>query len=405
MKQPIQNRRSFLKTISQAGALTAGFHLVPQLVTATGKVKTLTDESNGFAALPYLQYTGPDSICISWITDKPAFSWVAYGKKGSGLELKKYNETEGLIEAYNTVNSVIITGLQPDTEYEYKIVSKEITKFQPYSLAYGNTPETPVYSFKTAAANAKEVSWLVFNDIHDRPQSIPHLLGLNKGENFDYAFFNGDMFDYQTDEQQIIDHFLKPCSSSFATTTPFLFVRGNHETRGKFARNLKNYLGVKNTKGYYAYQYGPVFNIIIDTGEDKKDEHPVYAGIVNFDAYRQEQALWLEQVMKSKAYKKSRYKVVMMHIPPFHSDEEHGTVQCRMLFAPLFEKYKIDALICGHTHRHGLHLADKDHSYPVIIGGGPRDGRRTLIKAKATGSQLSITMLDDAGQEIGKVVK
>ena len=89
--------------------------------------------------------------------------------------------------------------------------------------------------------------------------------------------------------------------------------------------------------------------------------------------------------MKSSAYRKAKYKVVMMHIPTFYSGDGHGTLHCRKLFSPLFDKYKIDVLICGHTHTYGVHppVAGK-HRYPIIIGGGPTKGKRTLIKVKAT---------------------
>ncbi|MFX5956655.1 hypothetical protein ABTF01_19885, partial [Acinetobacter baumannii] len=89
-------------------------------------------------------------------------------------------------------------------------------------------------------------------------------------------------------------------------------------------------------KYYYAYQWGPVYNIVLDTGEDKPDDAPVYAGIVDFDSYRREQAAWLEQEMQKPAFKKAPFRVVMMHIPHFYSGDWHGTLHCRELFAPLF---------------------------------------------------------------------
>ena len=76
--------------------------------------------------------------------------------------------------------------------------------------------------------------------------------------------------------------------------------------------------------------------------------------------------------------------MVMMHIPHYYSGEAHGTLHCRELFAPLFDKYKIDLFIAGHTHKFGVFdPVPGKHSYPIIIGGGPKEGTRTLIKVKA----------------------
>src|SRR5699024_4853818 len=111
--------------------------------------------------------------------------------------------------------------------------------------------------------------------------------------------------------------------------------------------------------------------------------------------FRREQALWLENVMTSKAYRKSPFKVVLMHIPPFHSGDWHGTMHCRELFAPLFEKYNVDVVISGHTHRYGIHKPNDEHSFPIVIGGGPKEGQRTIIHLSANQSQLSIKMKDD----------
>jgi 2',3'-cyclic-nucleotide 2'-phosphodiesterase (5'-nucleotidase family) len=141
---------------------------------------------------------------------------------------------------------------------------------------------------------------------------------------------------------------------------------------------------------------------VLDTGEDKPDEEPVYAGIVNFDEYRRKQAIWLESIMNSNEYQEAHFKVVLMHIPPFHSGDWHGTTHCRKLFSPLFEKYKIDMVIAGHTHKHGVHKPQEDHSYPIIIGGGPREGTRTLLRLDATLNNLKVRMKNDDGKIVGE---
>ena len=102
---------------------------------------------------------------------------------------------------------------------------------------------------------------------------------------------------------------------------PFIFVRGNHETRGKFAREFPDYF---HQVGYAAFTLGPVRFVILDTGEDKPDTEPVYAGIVDFDGYRIEQAAKLKLEIESKAFKKAAFRIVMMHIPPRFSGEWHG---------------------------------------------------------------------------------
>lgn len=401
-------RRRFISNLSSAGALGLVGSLLPleaiANTTANADLQTPVLAEHTFLTKPYLQVPTTTSITIRWITNLLCHSWVEYGE-GTSLDQKAQSVTSGLVDAHNRINAISLQNLKPNTLYSYKVCSKEITSFQPYSIKYGQTISSDVYSFTTPKENPEEVSWLIMNDLHDRPKSIPHLLNINGSDPYDYVFFNGDIFDYQENEQQIIDHMITPCTDIFASTKPFLFVRGNHETRGKYARELKNYFSTKNDKGYYAYQWGPVFNIVLDSGEDKLDTHPVYGGIVDFDQYRIEQAKWVEEVMKTKAFRKAKYRVVMMHIPYFYPKYEqdgHGTIHCRDLFSPLFDKYKVDLMVSGHTHRYGIHPPTAEHSYPIVIGGGPQDGNRTLIKVKANEKNLNLVMLKDDGTEIGK---
>ncbi|MFT4202874.1 MAG: metallophosphoesterase [Chitinophagaceae bacterium] len=58
---------------------------------------------------------------------------------------------------------------------------------------------------------------------------------------YDFVFLHGDMFDYQTGEQQLTDHLIQRCTDSFAEEKPFIYIRGNHEVRGKLAQEIKPY--------------------------------------------------------------------------------------------------------------------------------------------------------------------
>lgn len=398
------DRRNFIGDISKAGI----FGTLATLLPGTSSAQILDafsadpDKGHVFLSEPYLQAPTANSMTLRWITNKLSYSWIDFGKDET-LGAKAHRVTEGLVDAYNRINAITLEGLKAGTKYYYQVHSKEIIDFQPYNLEYGETISSPVLSFSTPEVTPESVSWLVLNDIHDRPASIPHLIKLNGNSPYDYVFYNGDMFDYQTDEQQIIDHLLKPSTEAFASSKPFIFVRGNHETRGKFCRDLPNYFSNIGGKGYFAYEWGPVFNLVLDTGEDKPDEHPVYAGIVDFDQYRREQANWMEEVMRSRAFQEAKFRVVMMHIPPFHSGDWHGTLHCRKLFAPLFEKYGVDLVISGHTHRHGIWPSSEEHSYPIAIGGGPKEGNRTLIKLQADQKNLNLEMLLDDGSQIGNL--
>ncbi|MBB2147571.1 metallophosphoesterase [Pedobacter gandavensis] len=389
-----ENRRSFLK-----GGLVLGGLALLKPERAISRPNEPIFEEFKILIGPYLQTNFGNSISILWITNKDSSSWVEYGESADLLDKKAYGKSDLGLKPASRLNCVKLEHLKPGITYYYKILSKEIKDFQPYKLTYGETISSGTESFLNTDASKDEVSFVMLNDLHDRPKSIPHLLDLDKGNTRDFIFFNGDVFDYQADEQQIINNMLQPCVDYFAKQTPFVYVRGNHETRGKFARDFASYFDhVGNT----AFTLGPVRFVILDTGEDKEDSHPVYAGIVDFDRYREAQASWLENEINRKEFKNAAFRVVLMHIPPRYSGDAHGAVHCTELFEPLMNRGKVDLVLSGHTHKYKVHQPDKKaNQYPIIIGGGPKDGSRTLTKIKANKKQIQVSMVDDSGQEVG----
>jgi len=389
-----EKRRAFLK----GGFVLGGLALLsPEKALSN----SLNIRNNEFRIItgPYLQTNFGNSMSVLWITSKNSSSWVEYGTSPDKLDQKAFGKSDLGLKPADRLNCIKLENLKPGTTYYYKIVSKEIKDFQPYKLTYGEMVSGSTESFLNPDNAKDEVSFVMLNDIHDRPKSIPHLLNLDKGNQRDFVFFNGDIFDYQADEQQIIDHMLQPCVDHFAKNTPFLYVRGNHETRGEFAREFPAYF---DHVGYTAFSLGPVRFVILDSGEDKPDAHPVYAGIVDFDQYREEQAKWLENEIKRKEFKNAAFRIVMMHIPPRYSGDWHGPTHCTNLFEPIMNRGKVDLVLSGHTHEYKIHEPAKNlNNYAIVIGGGPKEGTRTLTKIKATSKQILLSMLDDAGKEVG----
>ncbi len=393
------NRRKFLtNTAKVVGVGAAGYIYFSGRDNEVTSVETPPMNKHVFLTKPYLFTISHNRMSVRCITNKLSYTWVEYGLDAAKLDQKALLVTDGLVHAYERIHEIHLEELKEGTQYYYRVVAKEVLRFeQEDTITYGETIYSDVYSFSTMHENAEEVSWLVLNDIHDSPTSFPQLLDLNKNNPYDYVFLNGDMFNYQSGEEQIIEHLIKPCTDVFASQKPMLFVRGNHEMRGKFAHQLKDYFTYPQRQ-FYHYQFGSVFTIVLDTGEEE-----IETGFDKSDAYREMQAKWLENIMQSKEYQTATFKVVHMHIPPFYSFDQKGSRHCKKVFAPLFNRYKVDLVIAGHTHTFGVHPPAKEqHDYPIVIGGGPIPGNRTLIKVKANKQLLELQMLKDDGSVVGE---
>lgn len=350
---------------------------------------------------PYLQAPSETSMTVMWITDVNAVSWVEYGTSES-LDEKAHPSRHGLIDADRTIHAVTIEGLSPGREYRYRICSKEIVTFKPYEVTYGETVASDIHTFTTLDGKKDGISFIVLNDIHERNEVFISLVGLAQQQPFELVFLNGDILGHIENEQQIIDHVLAPCTELFAKQIPFVYVRGNHETRGKFARRLPDYIALPEDRYYYSFDHGPVRFVVMDGGEDKRDTDKEYSGLVDFDRYRAVQRDWLAREIRSDAFRKAPFRVVVVHMPPQPSERWHGPDDMYQTWRPLYNEGQIDLMISGHTHHYEIRLPVEGLcDYPTIIGGAPQDGAATVIRVDAAADHLRVTMTRDDGQIVG----
>lgn len=396
-------RRKFLGGLSKAGFIG----LLPT-IDLKKEVKHV-EEANVFLTEPYLQNLSSKAVTVMWVNSQKSYNWVEINKKGEAPR-KVTSAKHGLNQAYNRINKVRITNLLPDTEYEYKVYSKVIKEFKPYKVSFGGVIEKGPFAFKTPPVKENAINFVVFNDLHNHPEIIPTLLNkFAPKKDYDLVVYNGDSFDWVEGEGAILKDLIAPSNQMFSTSLPFVMVQGNHEPRGNFARQMFDYFDYPNDRCYYAFTRGPVRFIVMDAGEDKADSDPEYSDLVAFDPYREEQAEWLATEIENPEFKKAAFRVVLIHIPPFHGNGWHGEKHCAKLFNPLFNKGKVDLAISGHTHKYATHDADRaTHYYPMVIGGGwgsgpepAKGGTRTIIKVEVTEKQLSMRMYIDNGNVVG----
>lgn len=397
------DRRHFLENLAKAGVLS----ILPATVSlAATSHKNINNEGGLIAVGPYLQRLSSNAVTVMWVTKRNCLSWVEYGD-GMYLNKKAFGYVDGLVQANNRVNKIRIGQLQPDTVQRYRIVSVEVLSVRGSQFKFGEPEVGTIYEYKTPPVQSDEVKMIVFNDHHEISETIPEMiyrLGYDGNEpNFDFVVFNGDVFNNTESEEQVINQFLKPCVNTFAKNHPFLFVQGNHEVRGAFARHIREYFDWTDGRFFHSFRQGPVHFLVLDSGEDKTDDNWEYGGLAAFDQYREKQREWLEKEIQQEAFKTAPFRVLLIHISPWHSGNWHGTMHCRQVFGPLLNKAKIDIQISGHTHQYGLFKPDSEHNFPIMIGGGPKKGNRTLIKLKANKKTLQVDMMRDDGENVGSL--
>jgi len=350
---------------------------------------------------PYLLDPAEDAVTVVWFTNNKSVSWVEYSDDTSfgtfptwgGYPKIAKSSNNGLIDANTRQHSIRIENLAKGTKYKYRVVSKAILEFNPYEVLFGDSVVGEIHEFETLDSEKESFSFGALTDVHERGEELDGLLQNAEVGTLDIMFYTGDILNWIGDENRIFNGFLDVSVKHFAKAKPFVFIRGNHETRGPNARSLMSYFPHSSGEFYYSFVQGNVCFIILDSGEDKPDSHPVYAGLVDFDAYRNEQAEWLRKEVETEVFKQSLYKVVMVHIPLFSGSSKHGALDLTEKIGPILNSAGIDLMISGHHHRFDIIESDeKGNRFPVVVL-----GQDMFLKCNVSKEQLSIRVTDKEG--------
>lgn len=357
---------------------------------------------------PYLQGLTYDGVIVCFTTSHKGFSKVELREKGSDVVRECRTSKHGLLEANNTHNVIEINNLKPATEYEYRIVSKKVTRFDPYHVRFGEEVQSEWYSFRTFNPAATEFKFIMANDIHDSADKCRAILDAQPLDDVEMVFYNGDIMSYFAREDQPFTSFIDASVEKFAKNKPFAVVRGNHETRGPLARTYDRFIhNTRDGKYYGVYYFGNTVVVMLDCGEDKDDDHPVYGGVVDFDNYRLEQAEWLRGIVQSKEFRKAEHRIVIMHIPPVTermAEVEQNAAKVRSLLSwpgqvhlgkvmlPILNEADIDVMLSGHLHQHIIFPEQSGVvEFPIVVNDNVSS---TFVHVNDAGVNIKIVNID-----------
>lgn len=376
------------------------------LFVLAGALFALTAAAREFGIThgPYLCDMTHDGVTVVWTTAEPALSWVEVFPADSLAAPSEgparfYQTVAGRRQARKTLHAVRIRGLEPGTEYRYRIASQRVALWPDVNnVTYGEVVTADAFrrrpfAFRTFPAAGGECSLVVLNDIHGRADYMTRLCKAIDFSGVDCVVFNGDMSSSVESREQLFKDYLDASTALFATRTPILFTRGNHETRGVYADNLSDYFPARNGLFYGLYRLGDVCVVLLDCGEDKPDDHPEYNALADYDAYREEECAWLRQAVRSEEFRSASARIVVLHIPPA-ADGWHGNTHLNALFVPVLNEAGVDVMLCGHDHNYSFRPAGmQDAQFPVVV-----NDNRSYVRCDAGDSLLRVQIVGPRGK-------
>ena len=336
---------------------------------------------------PYLVATGETTATIVWFTDTPSHAKVRYGPAGD-MSAVAEPQVDGLVPV-GTRHVVHLSNLSPGTTYSYEVVATRVVNLKAYWPDKGLDVSAGPYQFTTFDRNGPYVSFSVITDTHEDVGLINRLNQAIDWESTDFLVHAGDAFHWIDTEEHIFRAWLRPTIAGLAHTKSLFFVRGNHELRGPFARQLSDYVPTTEGRFYYARDAGPVHLIVLDTGEDKPDDTNVYAELNRTVPYRADELDWFREHVETTArVSEAPFRVILMHNPRWGwlTDGPDAWVETANAAG-------VDLVIAGHMHRFSYTPPgpDVDHSYHLLVVGKEQIAR---VDATATELEVVVTGLD-----------
>ena len=256
------------------------------------------------------------------------------------------------------------TGLQPDTDYYYRVGSFE--RFDENTNEFVSPDLSPVYHFHSGPAKGAAKPFIVgfgsdsqnwFPTLGDDLKIIRNTYG-NQAR---FWLFGGDLTETGT-ETDSDDWF--QVMQPFLPYYPAMPVLGNHAiflgvAIGRWALpQMGSPLDPKDLKHAWSFSYGNAHFIGLDSTSE---------------TVAARQAAWLEaDLAAARADRDITWIVVTFHIPPYSSSDSHGSnLYIQTLWVPLFDRYKVDLCLSGHDH-------DYERTKPLKGGLVQSDGTGTV---------------------------
>jgi len=403
------NRREFLLSAMTAGVAAAvgGAPAKKQ----PGEVTSFASGDGLVRIKPHVQLLDTNTLGFGWMTSKPASGWVEW-RQDDGAWQRAWNEEDGLLaDAGQLVHRIEVRGFDPAKPLEYRVLSREISVFEPYRVSFVGEPEACVGKIDAIAAPDGAFSFVMLNDVHGQldvyPKLVPHF-----GGPVALTVFNGDIASSINAESDVTTRLLAPLAYVTAQTrAPCRYLRGNHETRGALARRLRDYLPLQNGHYFGSMTAGPVRMAFIDTGEDKRDNHREYFGLTDFDAYLAREVEWLKREIASPEWKEARARIAVMHIPTSckHRGKpwKAGLPRLAELEAVLATA-NVTLALGAHMHERSKSAPAKNRPYPMIVGGGPKlDATNplhlpTATRVDVTEAGVKVSQFDSTGAKVAE---
>jgi hypothetical protein len=384
------SRRGFLKLAGASGVAGAAGALA-----VAAKAADTAATTDGTPEQVHLTW-GEDptsEVVVSWASQaasvRPRVTVSTDRGHGETIQAVQRTYTDGLSGVVVFAYHARLTGLKPDTTYRYEVTADNSSAASPFAASFTTAPRgrKPFRFTSYGDLATPNTQWVLSSpqsrfavEAVERFQPLFHLL------NGDLCYANLNPT-HQTDVWRDFGN----NNQSSAANRPWMPCPGNHELEFyNGEQGLNSYLtrytlpenGTRFSGRWYAFQVSSVLFISLDADDIVYQDAAAFVGgpaplvpapstgnapiqpgtSLYVRGYSNgEQTRWLEKTLRRAADERDiDWIVVQMHQDALSSSKTgNGSDKAlREAWLPLFERYGVDLVLCGHDH-------DYERSYPV----------------------------------------
>lgn len=260
-------------------------------------------------------------------------------------------------------NNATITGLTPETTYEYKVGSGE--------------EMSAVDTFTTTGDGT--TSFFILGDMQSEDMTnVNALANLIGAKHYDFGIQTGDTVDDPTSYAQWVDA-LSIIGTEKLGSTDMIHVLGNHEYAGdanaQKAGTIYN-LPDSTPGGYYSVTYGNTFVAVVN-----------YSG--NIKQYKNALDKAVDDALASGA----RWKILTIHQPAYYTNATGGNSDVHSVVPAAVDKGGFNFVFSGHDHSYA-------RTAPMVNGVVDENGAVYYICGSSGEKSYTVTKNDEFNFEI-----
>ncbi|MFX1393126.1 MAG: purple acid phosphatase family protein [Promethearchaeota archaeon] len=273
-----------------------------------------------------------ESVVISWFTElnvtDPLVNYSTKADLSNSIVIKA-NSTE---ISSTFIHIAELVDLLPNTTYFYQISSDKYHKRE-------------ILTFTTMANNPNHIRFLVYGDSRTNRTARMNLaekIMENFKDNFQFTIHDGDIVNDGREQSLWNNYFID--TESLNSYKQGIYVEGNHEWGQVIDIKMYDNLPMRNnyslSNRYYSFSYMGIGFIILNSNDYTAGDYV--------------QTEWLNQTLIQFS-QENVFNLAFLHHPLLHvrSNPYH-----RDNWNPLFEKYNVSIIFCGHNHNY-------ERSYPI----------------------------------------